>query len=725
MSKTQQEDTRSKVIREREARRERLKHQTLASGKKRPIKPHKKKGWIGGLVSVLVVVAVLLWVVIGYGLPQRYLTAMTVQGERVSVAEYNYYYNQLIQIYKNQMGQELDLNSEAPAYLIQSLAPKTSETTVESEATASTEVSSESEATAASTEEASAEASSTESTTTESATEAASTEKEAPAAGSEVSESSAASAAEIATIANSETKASELENPYGIKTWGDFFRYQVKQSIIRVKSLVQAAKAEGIELLDSDMKTIDRAIEQARGDRSELEFRNQLVQSYGKGFTFDLYKKVYGEQLLVGKYQTEHQKTLAVSEDELNNYLKANEDRLMEAHYQLAHIFVDTSKQTVKDLSSEKVKELQEQGLLPKDEEIKVQGESKESSEETEETATASETSAAKETSDVSGTQEASHQSSSESTEASNAKDAKTGESETVSTPQTQETTAVLGRLDAEGQSSADRQTEAVKAALNEQAAARMKAAADLIEAGLKEGRGMRRMVTEAGDVVQNGELGENGEDLLAQVNVKSNIYPKEVADWLFDEARQPGDVFRYQPSGENQPIYIVEFESRALDERLATKLHFRPVDQSKFNALSEEDREAKKKELEEALAKVDSLEAFEQLTVDRVTLQDAKELTVAHGLNLLPAQDEKRILADEVKEGDCFLLEVNKNFFAFYVDGRGEPSYREVALTTLRSEKMQHKMTELVDAAQAHTTTNTLGLWFTGVTETPAPTRR
>lgn len=101
MSKNNEESKLTKVEIQRQERKERLESQKGRNGKKKSIQVKKKKSWFLPTTIIILVLAVIAWFLNGYGIAERYLNAFSVDGENVKVLEYNYYYNDILNSYKN------------------------------------------------------------------------------------------------------------------------------------------------------------------------------------------------------------------------------------------------------------------------------------------------------------------------------------------------------------------------------------------------------------------------------------------------------------------------------------------------------------------------------------------------------------------------------------------------------------------------------------------------
>ena len=108
MSKKDAKDTRWKSEIAREERKARLESLKSGDGGKKPIKTRSIKGRVIGVILVLVVVVGLVgWYLVGSGILHRRVTAMTINGEKITPVELNYYMSTLASNYM-----QLDLFSD-------------------------------------------------------------------------------------------------------------------------------------------------------------------------------------------------------------------------------------------------------------------------------------------------------------------------------------------------------------------------------------------------------------------------------------------------------------------------------------------------------------------------------------------------------------------------------------------------------------------------------------
>lgn len=108
--------TKSKTDLSREAREERLAKENK-NGKKAPLQLKKSGSYVAMAVVAVVLVVVLLFGSVSFGLAQKYLPAAKVGSHTVSVAEYNFFYNSIasqIANYARRLGQTVNLNEQAP-----------------------------------------------------------------------------------------------------------------------------------------------------------------------------------------------------------------------------------------------------------------------------------------------------------------------------------------------------------------------------------------------------------------------------------------------------------------------------------------------------------------------------------------------------------------------------------------------------------------------------------
>ncbi len=103
MSKGNDDSKLTKVEIQRQERKERLSSQKGHDGKHKSIHVKKKNRALAPTIIVVLILAVLLWFLNGYGFAERYLNAFSVAGENVKILEYNYYYNDILNSYKNSL----------------------------------------------------------------------------------------------------------------------------------------------------------------------------------------------------------------------------------------------------------------------------------------------------------------------------------------------------------------------------------------------------------------------------------------------------------------------------------------------------------------------------------------------------------------------------------------------------------------------------------------------
>lgn len=105
MSKQDQPKEKWNFEQAREERMAREAAQKLSSGEKRPIREAKGSRVLFRVVAVLLIVAVLVWGAFALGLPQKVLHPMSVGSEKISVSEYNFFYNSTYQQYNQYVRQ--------------------------------------------------------------------------------------------------------------------------------------------------------------------------------------------------------------------------------------------------------------------------------------------------------------------------------------------------------------------------------------------------------------------------------------------------------------------------------------------------------------------------------------------------------------------------------------------------------------------------------------------
>lgn len=116
------------------------------------------------------------------------------------------------------------------------------------------------------------------------------------------------------------------ENP----TWADVFKYGAISNIISIKYLVAKAEEAGIKLTDTEKKSIDDEIASlkdtaAKGDYSVSRY---LHVNVGKGMSEKLFRQMLEESALASLYTTDLQeKVLAdITDDKINDRYNLNKD---------------------------------------------------------------------------------------------------------------------------------------------------------------------------------------------------------------------------------------------------------------------------------------------------------------------------------------------------------------------------------------------------------------
>lgn len=120
-----------------------------------------------------------------------------------------------------------------------------------------------------------------------------------------------------------------IDKKYGDKpTWADYFEQESLKEANSSTMLYKAAKAEGYELTKSEQKDLDEFIEslQTNADNDGYSLDAYLRTNYGRGMSPSLLKEIYTKQTIVNRYKEDKQKELAkdISDDEIEKEFNAN-----------------------------------------------------------------------------------------------------------------------------------------------------------------------------------------------------------------------------------------------------------------------------------------------------------------------------------------------------------------------------------------------------------------
>ena len=114
------------------------------------------------------------------------------------------------------------------------------------------------------------------------------------------------------------------ENP----TWADYFEQESLKEANSSTMLYKAAKAEGYELTKSEQKDLDEFVEslQTNADNDGYSLDAYLRTNYGRGMSPSLLKEIYTKQTIVNRYKEDKQKELAkeITDDEIEKEFNDN-----------------------------------------------------------------------------------------------------------------------------------------------------------------------------------------------------------------------------------------------------------------------------------------------------------------------------------------------------------------------------------------------------------------
>lgn len=120
-----------------------------------------------------------------------------------------------------------------------------------------------------------------------------------------------------------------IDKKYGDHpTWADYFEQEALKEANSSTMLYKAAKAEGYELTKSEQKELDEFVEslQTNADNDGYSLDAYLRTNYGRGMSPSLLKEIYTKQTIVNRYKEDKQKELAdkVTDDEIEKEFKDN-----------------------------------------------------------------------------------------------------------------------------------------------------------------------------------------------------------------------------------------------------------------------------------------------------------------------------------------------------------------------------------------------------------------
>lgn len=129
-------------------------------------------------------------------------------------------------------------------------------------------------------------------------------------------------------VANEEAGLT-IDKKYGDNpTWADYFEQESLKEANSSTMLYKKALAEGYELTKSEQKDLDEFVEslQKNADEDSYSLDAYLRTNYGRGMSPSLLKKIYTKQTIVNRYKEDKQKELAndITDDEIEEEFNKN-----------------------------------------------------------------------------------------------------------------------------------------------------------------------------------------------------------------------------------------------------------------------------------------------------------------------------------------------------------------------------------------------------------------
>ena len=129
-------------------------------------------------------------------------------------------------------------------------------------------------------------------------------------------------------VANEEAGLT-IDKKYGDNpTWADYFEQESLKEANSSTMLYKKALAEGYELTKSEQKDLDEFVEslQKNADEDSYSLDAYLRTNYGRGMSPFLLKKIYTKQTIVNRYKEDKQKELAndITDDEIEEEFNKN-----------------------------------------------------------------------------------------------------------------------------------------------------------------------------------------------------------------------------------------------------------------------------------------------------------------------------------------------------------------------------------------------------------------
>lgn len=327
------------------------------------------------------------------------------------------------------------------------------------------------------------------------------------------------------------------ESPFGDElgeTWGELLDNATRRRIQQTYVKKQEIEAIGETFTEEDRLEVDSALTQLRLNFiDEGQLRTYLEQTYGIGVTPELLEKIESNNLMARKFDSNYRESMEFSDEEIKEFYDANPEEYQVVKYHL--IQVDTT-------AGEDVEEEHTDGEAEVAADAETETTEDEIAEETEATEeVAEETEATDEVIEEETVEEVTDE----------------GTEEEVTEGEADETEETADDADRDEQESID---EMLK----------------VFDEDLKKSSDFKELAREYEDqiVTQSAAVRNSaGDDVTYFERSRDSIYPEAVRTWLYDEAREAGEVTRIDVE---DTAYYVLFVDMAPDDTLTADITYR-----------------------------------------------------------------------------------------------------------------------------------------------------
>lgn len=436
--------------------------------------------------------------------------------------------------------------------------------------------------------------------------------------------------------------SSDLSTQYysDTMTWQDYFDQQAVAQLQQVYALCDAAEAEGFEHdATEDVNSFVESMEEAAASVS-YSTNDYIKASYGNFVTLKEAKKFVEHDSIASAYYEKNYENIEVSEDEITSYYDENKDDYDSVDYLVCAI----------------------EAVIPETEE--------ETTETVDETETTEETESIEETETV---------------------------EETETTVETE-----IETLSEEEQAEKEAEEAAIKA--------------EAFEEAKNKANDMAEKITDAAsfETLASEYTTDSEETEIKKENVKkSSVSVTDMAEWLFSEERQAGDITVIEDET-NETCYVVYFSNRYLDETKTVDVRhiLIPVEDAETtddmteDEIAEANEKAKEKALENAESIFDEWQEGEATEDTFAALAEENSTDTGSNTNgglyegvykgqMVDAFNDW--IFDEARQpGDTDIVETDYGYHIMYYVGDNAAYWHNSIEDTLRSEKMQSYMEEL-----------------------------